>query len=209
MCIRDRAIAKTTSTVLELDATSLYNPDLIPSIIALKVTKIIAKKHSSIAQSRLDFNTVDLIDAGESGNVEFKATFRTNLHTKKKDERLEHASLKTVAAFLNSFGGTLLVGVEDDGEVLGIEVDNYKNDDKYLLNFGHLIRDKIGPNTIGNVNAEIISVHGKKVLRVDVQPSAKPAYLTFKGEEFFYVRTGPSTVHLKHSDFLNYYKKHF
>ena len=203
------AIAKSESKVLELDAKSLYNPDLIPTIIALKITKIIAKKHSSIQQNRLDITTINLIKKGESNTVEFKATLKTNLHTHKIDERLELASIKTVAAFLNSNGGTLLVGIEDNGVILGIERDNYKNDDKYLLHFSNLLRDKIGQKTIGNVHYEIICMEDKKVLRVDVLPSASPTFLTHQGTEFFFVRSGPSTQSLNHSDFLNYYKKHF
>lgn len=57
----------------------------------------------------------ELIHRGESERLEFKSTLRWNLHTDSKDKRIEHAVLKTIAAFLNTQGGTLLIGVEDDG----------------------------------------------------------------------------------------------
>ena len=52
-------------------------------------------------------STDELIQNGETENVEFKSTLRWNIHTQKKDDAIEHASLKTIAAFLNSYGGTL------------------------------------------------------------------------------------------------------
>jgi hypothetical protein len=66
----------------------------------------------------------DLIAAGESARVEFKASARYNLHTAARDERVEHAIVKTIAGFLNSAtGGTLLIGVDDDGEAVGLDND--------------------------------------------------------------------------------------
>ena len=59
--------------------------------------------------------TGELIDVGESGEVEFKSTLRWHLHAERMDKEIEHASLKTIAAFLNTAGGTLLIGVNDDG----------------------------------------------------------------------------------------------
>lgn len=203
------AISKSNSQVLELNANSLYDASIITPSIALKIMKIIAKKHSSVNLRRSEISTLDLIKGGESATVEFKSTLRTNTHTRESDDRIQLAALKTVAAFLNSFGGTLFIGVNDDGVPTGIEVDKYQNDDKYLLFFASLIRDKIGQETIGNVYYEIIILSDKKVLRVDIKASSTPIFVTYQNNEFFYVRSGPSTLSLKHSEFLNYYKKHF
>src|ERR1700704_5238042 len=52
---------------------------------------------------------------GSGTNIEFKSTLRINLHTRQKDSKMELAVLKTVAAFLNMSGGTLVIGVADDG----------------------------------------------------------------------------------------------
>lgn len=67
----------------------------------------------------------DIVNQGETTTVEFKSTLRINLHTGEKDPRIELAVLKTIAAFLNSSGGTLLIGVNDDGEPLGVEADHF------------------------------------------------------------------------------------
>ena len=64
----------------------------------------------------------DLIAEGESDELEFKATLRWDLEEGITAKRLEDVAMKAVAAFANSQGGTLLIGVADDGEVLGLEV---------------------------------------------------------------------------------------
>lgn len=203
------ALARTKCSVLELDTKALYNDKIIPSIIALKITKIIAKKHSSLKLRRMDFSTKEIIHDGESEFTEFKATLRTNAFTKKTDNNIELASLKTVAAFLNTSGGTLLVGVRDNGEIKGIEIDRFENDDKLLLHFTNLLRDKIGEKSLGFVHFEIVKIENVKVLRVDVSKSNKPVFVNFQGIEYFYVRSGPSTLSLKFSDFYEYNNKHF
>ena len=62
----------------------------------------------------------ELIRRGESDRLEFKSTARWNLHTAARDERMEMVIAKAVAGFLNTDGGTLLIGVDDSGTVLGL-----------------------------------------------------------------------------------------
>ena len=60
----------------------------------------------------------ELIQRGESKTLEFKSTLRWNLvEDRKDDKRVTHAALKTIAAFLNTEGGDLLLGVADDGAI--------------------------------------------------------------------------------------------
>ena len=68
---------------------------------------------------------VELIAGGEGAIVEFKATLRTNLHTGEKDPKMEQAVLKTLAGFLNKEGGTLVIGVADDGSPVGVGADGF------------------------------------------------------------------------------------
>ena len=62
----------------------------------------------------------ELIARDESFEVEFKSTARWNLREGCKDKRMEDAVVKTIAGFLNTDGGTLLIGVGDDGRVIGL-----------------------------------------------------------------------------------------
>ena len=64
-----------------------------------------------------------LVRSGESGTVEFKATGRKNTITGVKDKRMEWAVVKTICAFMNGSGGTLLIGVTDETGIVGIEED--------------------------------------------------------------------------------------
>lgn len=68
-------------------------------------------------------DVVTLIAGGETATVEFKSTARFNKHTRDSDPRLEMAVIKTVAGLANAAGGTLLIGVDDDGNALGLEGD--------------------------------------------------------------------------------------
>jgi predicted HTH transcriptional regulator len=117
--------------------------------------------------------------------------------------------LKTVVAFLNTDGGTLLIGVKDDGTALGIDVDQFPTEDKYLLHFTNLVNDQIGKQFSGQIRWNTRELHDKKILRVDCSASPVPVFLKSKDEEEFYVRTGPSSVKLSSSEVLEYSKKHF
>ena len=203
------ALARSKCSVLELNTNALYDENIISNRIALKITRVLAQKHSSIKLRRLDFSTKEIIQEGESVFTEFKATLRTNAITKKKDNTIELACLKTVAAFMNTSGGTLLVGVRDNGEIKGIEIDGFLNDDKLLLHFTNLLRDKIGQKTLGLVHFDVVKIDNTKVLRVDVSKSNEPVFVKFQAAEYFYVRSGPSTLSLKFSEFYNYNYKHF
>jgi len=203
------AKVRSKATILELNTKALFNEKIIPSIIALKITKTIAKKHSFLGLRRTDFGTKDIILQGESKYVEFKSTLRFNLKANKMDANIELASLKTVGAFLNTSGGTLLIGVTDDGVIEGLEKDRFTNDDKLLLHFTNLLRDKIGQQTLGFVHFEIVEINSKKILRVDISRSNTPVFVTHQNNEYFFVRSGPSTLSLKLSEFHKYNQKHF
>lgn len=150
-----------------------------------------------------------LILAGESANLEFKSTLRWNLHANRADKAIEHSVLKTVVAFLNSEGGSLLIGVEDDGNVIGNEADNFPSDDSFLLHFGNLVNDKIGKQFSGQIQWDLRELQGAKILRVDCAPSSTAVFLKVKDGEEFYIRSGPSSVQLSTSEVLEYSKKHF
>ena len=150
-----------------------------------------------------------LIKEGENAKLEFKSTLRWNLHADRADKAIEHSVLKTVVAFLNSEGGTLLIGVEDDGNILGTEIDQFENDDKYLLHFGNLVNDKIGKQFTDQIRWNLRDIQGKKILRVDCSPSSTAVFLKAKKGEEFYIRSGPSSVQLSTSEVLEYSRKHF
>ncbi len=161
------------------------------------------------ALSTTQLDVQQIIRMGEGPRIEFKSTLRWNLEANREDKKIEHGNLKTMVAFLNSEGGTLLIGVEDSGNILGIEHDQFENEDKFLLHFGNLMNGKIGRDVASHVKWELKDVAGKRILRVDCLPSPTPVYLKHEGSEEFYIRNGPASVQLPTSEVVEYTKKHF
>ncbi|MBE6519638.1 MAG: ATP-binding protein [Thermoplasmata archaeon] len=147
----------------------------------------------------------DLIAGGESDKLEFKSTVRTNLATGEVDKRMEKAVLKTIVAFLNTDGGTLLIGVSDDGEICGVDLDSFESLDKMNLHMTNMIASAIGNGFIPYINFKSIEFEdGKYVIRVKCTPADKAVFLREGKNEQFYVRSGPSSVELTGMNLVNY-----
>jgi len=144
----------------------------------------------------------ELIRRGESKTLEFKSTLRWNLAEDRQDDKLiTHAVLKTVAAFLNTEGGDLLIGVADDGSILGIERDQLESDDKFMRHLAQAVRNGLGDRAGTCIDPKTQIVEGKTVCVVSCQRSPEPVFLKWKGIETtpdgdFYVRSGPGTIKL-------------
>ena len=161
-------------------------------------------------ENRSESDLRKLIAKGESYKLEFKSSLRWNIKAERKGAEIEHASLKTIAAFLNSGGGTLIIGVNDEGEPVGLEPDRFANNDKMLLHFWSLVKSSMGQDVSPFIKVNINELDGKKILKVDCKPSARPVFLDFKkyGEEFF-IRVGPSSASLGISESLRYINDRF
>ena len=145
-----------------------------------------------------------LIGAGESAALEFKSTMRKNLRTGKAGKEIELAWLKTVVAFLNTDGGILLIGVSDQGEILGLEEDGFENEDKCRLHFKNLINQHIGLEFSQYIQLVLQPVQDKLIAAVECERSCKPVFLSTGKEEDFYIRSGPASVKLSVSKALKY-----
>jgi DNA-binding response OmpR family regulator len=158
---------------------------------------------SGVAASRAEWIKA-LIETGETDRVELKSTLRWNLKTDRADKAIEKSWLKTVVAFLNSDGGVLLVGVANDGEILGPEVDGFENEDKYLLHVNNKIRQHIGPEFAAFIRFQLTRLDEKKVLIIECQPSLSPVFLKMGNDEDFFIRIGPGSRRLTTSEVLAY-----
>ena len=152
----------------------------------------------------------EIISRGENDSVEFKSTFRWDIRQNKKNPAIEHAALKSMAAFLNSEGGDLLLGVADDGSIVGIETDGFANDDKFLLHVWMLIKSSMGQDISPFIKTTLEKIDGKTVCRVQCLRSPKPVFLRQSGfDEMFYIRIGPSSGNLEISEALKYISNRF
>ena len=164
------------------------------------------KKNGPIARSpETDIEAIQsLIDRGENSHVEFKSTLRTNLKSGKRDKAIELAWLKSLTAFMNSEGGTLLVGVDDKGAVTGIGEDEFENDDKCLLHVKNLIHEHIGSEFARDIDCRLNVIEGKTVVSLTCRKSEHPIFLRVGQNESFFIRSGPSTTKLSMSKMVAY-----
>ncbi len=166
-------------------------------------------KNLAVGEDRSDLEKREqlvrsIVAQGESDKIEFKSTLRWNLRKGSADKAMEVAWMKSVVAFLNTDGGVLIVGVEDDGNILGTEADRFANDDKLLLHVNNLIKQNIGLEFAAAIRFNLVPVDGKSVLVFECGVSSAPVFLKNGDAEDFYVRVGPGSRKLTTSEVIAY-----
>ena len=186
----------------------IYDLGFNPASIALEyINKINKEKNNS--KISLEDEIKNLIKNKETETVEFKETFSRDIKTQAKLLALEQVCFKTVAGFLNSKGGDLIIGVSDNYNIVGIdeEVKKFHKDktDIFLQYFGNKIKAIFGAQIYPFLNWEIINVDNKNIFRVICKPSDKEFYLNNE----FYARTNPRTDKLEGKELVEYIKNRF
>lgn len=161
----------------------------------------------------------DLIAEGESDELEFKSTLRWDLKEGTVNKKLEEVILKTVAAFANSQGGALLVGVADDGKVLGLEWDYHSlgggDRDKFELHLRNLLNQQFGAGFVtSKVAIKFHTIEDKEVCQIETSSAKEPIILKVKDRnghsvEKFYARSGNSSQEIPLSEMNAYIKERF
>jgi type I restriction enzyme M protein len=151
----------------------------------------------------------NLLKAGESDFVEFKSSLRYNLHSDKFDDKITQACLKAIAGYLNKDGGALFIGVNDDGDVVGLEKDTFQNEDKFLLHLKDKIGKVLGEYALSKLSFSFLVLNDKSFCEVVVARSENPIYMRIGNAEDFCIRTGPSTTTLSASQIHPYIADHF
>ena len=163
----------------------------------------------------LNREVCSLIDGGESSVVEFKSTPRLNLHTRARDEAITWAVVKTIAAFMNTNGGTLLVGINNDGHPVGIEPDypfvHGRDRDGWELWLTTAVKNALGAVAATDLSMRFSTLDDRVVACIDVRPSAEPVFASRTGEqrEMFFARLNNSTEELSGPALLSYREKHW
>jgi hypothetical protein len=141
-----------------------------------------------------------LIAQDEGPRLEFKETLEADTLTGAKFPTLVHSVLKTLAAFLNTEGGTLLIGVSNTGEIKGLQRDldlfgkAKANYDNFQLKLRALFHDRLDPKPLGKININLEHLPEGDVCRIDVEPQTDITHLD--GKEV-YVRDGNRTKQLE------------
>jgi len=156
-----------------------------------------------------DFRSIgELIKLPESPTIEFKSTLQWDVRQDRENKDLRLSVLKTIAAFLNSDGGTLIIGVEDNGNIFGLEKDlsllSKENLDQFEQTIFNLICDRIGASFTQLVKIRFENIESKDVCAVDVRKSAKRAFMKGKEKLEFYIRAGNTSKSLEVPEIYDY-----
>jgi membrane protein YdbS with pleckstrin-like domain len=159
-------------------------------------------------QQRMEPDISHLLTENEHDQLEFKSSFRYDHHLGKANRDVEKAAMKTVAAFLNSKGGYLVVGVNDSHAPLGLQSDyqtlQRADSDGFENHFTQTFNSMIGPEFRGLVKMSFHTVDAKDLCVVQVLQSPRPVYFKAENNEQFFVRTGNSSTALKLSELEPY-----
>jgi len=160
-----------------------------------------------------------LLASGESKTVEFKSTLRYCLRENKPQKYVEHSAIKNLAAFLNSEGGTLFIGVDDDGNILGLEntdFASFKGDnkkDEFIKHFDNLIQNYFGNDMVHKFNVEFEVIDGKTIVLIHIKDKAtEPVFINNpekNNQQEFYVRRNASAIALTMYEMFNYSKENW
>lgn len=161
----------------------------------------------------------DLIADGESNQLELKSSLRWNYKEDRVDKKMEEVILKSISSFSNSEGGTLIIGVDDDGNILGLERDYRSlegNKDKFELHLRNLLNSNFGKifSTV-NIKITFSSLEDEKeVCKIDVPRGDEPLYMTVvdtngSKHEKFYVRSGNTSQELGLREVSEYLRVRF
>ena len=152
-----------------------------------------------------DLEIENLLRKEESLIHEYKSFLRYNTKEKKITDWLINSSLKTIAAFLNSEGGCLIIGVNDNKKILGIDLDGFKSNDEWIRFLKDKIKSKLGINFLETfIKIETREYNKKNVGIIRCAPLPKKDHCLF--EEKLYVRKGPASHELTLKDILDWQK---
>lgn len=183
----------------ELVFTMLDNPDMKAAWLDRSAPKIYAE--ARVARQRT-CPIGELIEPdGETRFLEYKSTMRWDVQKGEKAKYLEDSIVKTIAGFANSaYGGTLIVGVEDNGDIYGLENDyatfskrgERGDHDLWGQHLKNLL-DRLGKSAAALVDWEFFSLGGNDVCRVSIEPSDHPVLEAKGNDTYFWWRTPVST----------------
>ncbi|WP_305906486.1 RNA-binding domain-containing protein [Methylomarinum sp. Ch1-1] len=162
-----------------------------------------------LLKHELDKDLLSIIEQGEGPWLEFKSSLRWDIEQSRVNRTLESVVLKTLAGFMNSArGGTLLIGVSDDGAILGLQQDfqslKKPNQDGFEQALMTAVSSNLGADLCRHLHILFHVRDGKQVCRVIVSPAHRPVFLSQGKTPKFFLRTGGSTRDLNVQEALDF-----
>jgi type I restriction enzyme, R subunit len=156
----------------------------------------------------------EIIANDEDYSVEFKSTARWDLREGKPNKAMEDAVVKTVAGFLNTDGGTLLIGIDNSGTAIGLDHDyervKPKNGDGFVNWLTTHLINALGHAPVARIRARITTYGGREICRIDVGRHTQPVWAkTSKGSRIFFARFNNSTRAVPDNEVTAYVATHW
>ncbi|NOZ48110.1 MAG: ATP-binding protein [Chlorobi bacterium] len=149
-----------------------------------------------------------LISDGENNHVEFKSSLRYDYRRGNVNKSLEDVILKSIAGFLNGEGGILLLGVDDDGKIIGLADDYFtlkkKNKDGFQQRIMQMVAYKFGAYICPLLHINFHEIAIKEICSIFIETSKNPVYFKEGERTIFYLRTGNVTKPLNTRETVNY-----
>lgn len=161
----------------------------------------------------------EIIKSGEHSFVEFKSSLRWNVREERVDKKMEEIILKAISAFNNGDGGKLLIGVNDDGEILGLD-DDYNtlkegSRDNFELHLRNLVNTSFGKEFAATqLTIKFPEIDEKEICEIDIKQGKMPLYCEATDKnggktKKFYIRSGNSSQELDIQETASYIKSRF
>lgn len=207
--------ALTTEIKTGLDDINQFSKDDATSLLAIISTliyKIESGQQNATAKPISDEEIVDLLQQAEGENLEFKSFAFYNRFTREKDTAITKGIIETVAAFLNTSGGILMIGIEDgDHSVIGLEQDyqvaekKRPNRDGFEQCLRNTLIDILGSKQMAYYKIMIRSLDGKEICIIVTEASREPVYCSGA----LFVRAGNETRKYSTQEAVEYIKNVF
>jgi len=155
----------------------------------------------------------ELIITWENEVLEMKSTLRFDIKEWIINKKLEYVIAKTISAFLNTDGWTLIIGVDDDGNTLWLEKDfqtlSKQDTDWFELHLRQVIKKYLGEYFEKYIKVSFPKVDEKEICLIQISKSGKPVFITSEGVEWFFVRNGNSSIPKNRQEQSEYEKIHW
>ena len=195
----------------------LWVPDRFPDFLTAR-RRLLAKAMNEFIEGwipEIEPNAMDehnvrhLIAGGENQKLEFKSSLRWDISEEKVNKVLESVIVKTLAGFLNAEGGTLLIGVNNSGGVIGLASDygslKGQGRDAFELHLHQIVSRDLGEAISASyLTVNFHEIDGKDICQVTVDPSNEPVYVENSNQAFFYLRNGNLTHALPVDETVKY-----
>ncbi|OUS11500.1 hypothetical protein A9Q89_08460 [Gammaproteobacteria bacterium 53_120_T64] len=177
--------------------------------LAFRVLRAKLETIESLNQE-LGKDLASLLSQGEGPKLEFKSSFRWDLREQRANKKLELVILKTIAGFMNSKGGTLLIGVNDEGGITGLQPDYAllkKSDaDGFEQAVVTVVSTNLGADLCPYLHTVFHAIDGRDICRIIIKAAPRPVYLNREGAPRLYLRTGGGTRDMNIQEATEYIK---